>query len=72
MAFKNLVEYTLPSYWAGYLINADASYLSQDDIDLIDRETKGLGICVDVGDTEDFREWHGMGHMVTQYTFLTT
>lgn len=66
----NLMKYTLPAYWAGYLINADASYLSQDDIDRIDRETKNMGICIDADEEEHFRLFQGIHHLVKEYTFV--
>ena len=68
-------EYTLPVYWASYLINGDASGLEDGEQKKIDRwlAHESVGPCVDVSEDAWF-QWHcdasGLGGDVSLFTFL--
>lgn len=66
------VTYTLPSYWASYLINGDASGLEDAETKEIDGFCADLGPCLDVSDEEEF-SWHNdansLGSSVATFTF---
>ena len=49
-------EFKLPTWWASYLINGDASGLTDDEQAEIDNwcEVHTAGPCLDVADDEDF------------------
>jgi hypothetical protein len=49
----NTTEYTLPIYWASYLINGDASGLNDGEQEVIDAwlEKEGHPIFADVGES---------------------
>ena len=50
--------YTLPAYWAGYLINNDPSGMEDWEIAEVDEFCDGKGFCVGCSDeTEEF-SWH--------------
>jgi hypothetical protein len=68
------VTYSMPIYWASYLINGDASGIDDDDIAQADAAIAdiGLGSPVDVGDSE-FRHRGDYGRLAgdyADYTFL--
>lgn len=50
----NFETYKLPAYWAPYLINADATGLSDDEQTAIDAwcDETGVGLCVDCADDD--------------------
>lgn len=59
-------EFRLPTWWASYLINGDASGLTDDEQTEIDQwcEVHTTGPCLDVADDENFTTrgddgWHG-------------
>lgn len=60
----------LPSYWASYLINGDSSGLQQSEIDQCDKDTKGLGSCVQCTDETWFGQYGGLGCDMLTYTFI--
>ena len=65
--------YTLPAYWASYLINGDASGYSDEEIAEIDDFRAGKGRCEGCSDeTEEF-SWRNdankLGGMVTEFYF---
>lgn len=74
--------YTLPAYWASYLVNGDGSGLEDEEITEIDawceRERHRIGaefdtfVCVDCSEESEF-SWHNdattMGGDVLDYTF---
>jgi hypothetical protein len=76
---SNLVSYRLPAYWASYLINGDASGLSDgearevdDCLEWIERDAGGTAVCVDCGDEADFErgnDWNGIGGATACFTF---
>lgn len=56
----NFETYTLPVYWASYLVNGDASGLADGEQAQIDEwcaET-GVGLCVGVDDNAEFCHRH--------------
>lgn len=68
------VTYSMPVYWASYLINGDASGIDDDEIKQADAaiEDIGLGAPVDVSDS-DFRHRGDYGSLAgdyADYTFL--
>ena len=63
-------KYSLPSYWASYLINGDPSGLRDWDIAECDRATKGLGNCVDVSEEQNFGRYGRYGCDLSEYTFI--
>lgn len=65
-----ILKFTLPAIWAPYLINGDPSGLEQDEIDQCDRETKGIGSCTEVSETSHFGQYKGIGHDLSEYTFV--
>lgn len=68
--------YTLPIYWASYLINGDASGLEDNEQEEIDAwmESEQPGSCVDVGEDYWFSSYNdartGLAGDVAEYTFL--
>lgn len=46
--------YTLPAYWASYLVNGDASGYTDEEIAEIDTFCKGKGCCVGCSDDSEF------------------
>jgi hypothetical protein len=68
------VEMTLPSYWASYLINADSSALSENEVTVIEmfREDQELGWCLGVSEDSWFsygNDFDRMGGEVSSFTF---
>jgi hypothetical protein len=63
------IEVVLPAIWASYLINGDCSGLEQEDIDLCDGATAGMGSCVCVLEYSWFGVYKGIGYDLTTYTF---
>lgn len=65
--------YILPSWWASYLINSDASGLEDSEIAEIDNSCEGLGPCVGVSE-ESYFSWHNdantLGGDVAEFTFM--
>ena len=56
----NFETYKLPVYWASYLLNGDASSISDDDQAQIDAwcaET-GVGPCLHIEEDSEFTKWH--------------
>lgn len=71
----DIQTYTLPSYWASYLINGDASGLENGEEDEIDEWllSKQPGYCVGVGDDHWFSRSNDAGTLagdVAEYTFI--
>jgi hypothetical protein len=66
------VTYSMPVYWASYLINGDASGTDDDDIAQADAAIAdiGLGAPVDVGDSE-FRHSGDYGRLAGDYADYT-
>ena len=66
------VTYSMPVYWASYLINGDASGIDDDEIAEADAaiEDIGLGAPVDVGESE-FRHSGDYGHLAGDYADYT-
>lgn len=69
-------DLTLPAYWASYLVNGDASGLSEDDRWAIDRHLARFdltaGQCLTCDEGERFQWSHdgfGGGAMVLEFTF---
>lgn len=66
--------YTLPAYWASYLVNADSSGMEDEEIKEVDRfiERNGLGLCVGIGNDKTF-SWYNdansLGGAVSDFTF---
>ncbi len=68
-------EYTLPTYWASYLVNGDASGLEDSEQAEIDRWLSDMepGECVDMLDDSHFAHCNDasrMGGDVATYTFI--
>lgn len=67
---KDLFNHFLPSFWACYLVNGDASGYSDKDIEEINEHTKNLGECTDVDfENNNFINFCGIGHDVCEFTF---
>lgn len=51
------IEYSLPEFWASYLINGDSSGLSDSELEEIDAflKNKNLGFCLSCSDYPEFR-----------------
>lgn len=63
--------YILPSHYACYLVNGDATGYTQKEIEEINEETKNFGYCIDANfDTTDFRIFNGLGCEVCEFTFV--
>lgn len=68
--------YSLPSYWASYLINGDASGMGDDDQADCDAFLASLPwgwSCVDVSEETDFRHSNDAGTLAgdcADYTFI--
>jgi hypothetical protein len=72
-------SYRLPSYWASYLINGDASGLSDDEarevdacVDWIERNEGGSVSCVDCNGEQEFErrnDWNDLGGATACFTF---
>lgn len=67
---RRIETYSLPSYWASYLINGDATGLNDADIEKCDEATQGLGSCVSVGDDQWFGQYAGLGCDLSEYSFI--
>ncbi len=73
------IEYTLPAYWASYLVNGDASGLEDGEQETIDAwlSSQGnIGQCVDVSEDTWFA-WrndsnNGLGGDVATFAFLVS
>ena len=65
------ITYDLPTVWASYLVNGDASGLEESDIALCDRKTVGMGSCVSVSEESYFGRYNGQGCDLATYTFDT-
>jgi hypothetical protein len=63
--------YVLPSYWASYLINDDASGLSDEDIKQCDKWLSKVkpGYCVGCDEDYSFGTFGGMGCDLVTYSF---
>ena len=71
MSLFTIITYTLPMYWASYLINGDASGLEDGEQALIDiwTESEGYPNFVDVGEPH-FSRWNdatNLGGDVCEY-----
>lgn len=69
-------QYTLPTYWASYLVNGDASGLETSEVRAVDEwlEREGdIGVCVDVSEDSWFA-WRNdagiIGGDVATFTFF--
>lgn len=76
MAKLDVLEFTLPAYWASYLINGDSSGIDDDDKAAADRflQENNLPAPVSCSD-ESWFSWHndsgnGLGGDVLEYSFL--
>jgi hypothetical protein len=51
------IEYTLPEFWASYLINGDASGLEDSEQNEIDEflKNENLGFCLSCSDESEFK-----------------
>lgn len=47
--------YTLPAYWASYLINGDCTGMDDSEIAEVDEFCSDKGYCVGCSDEEEFR-----------------
>lgn len=76
MKTLNPATYTLPAYWASYLINGDASGISPEDKAQADTflSREGLPMPVSCSDESWFSwrndSYNGLGGDVLEYTFL--
>lgn len=66
---KGYTKHTLPTWWASYLVNGDASGLEDGEQEEIDRRTSGIGRCVNVKDDSRFSVYAGIGCDVSTYIF---
>jgi hypothetical protein len=66
--------YTLPTYWASYLINADASGYSDEELAEINNFIEGKGSCIHVSE-ESYFKWsndaNNLGCDVSEFTFFS-
>lgn len=70
----SLVSYSLFTHWASYLINGDASGLTEQEAREINEwfDGQGIGACLDVSEDSEFRHYNDasrLGGMVSVYTF---
>jgi len=68
------VTYTLPIYWASYLINGDCSGMEEEEIQEVDAflERNGLGFCVDMDNEQEFarsNDCNNIGGPVADFAF---
>jgi len=73
MSAKLITEkYDLPAYWASYLINGDASGISDSDKQNCDAwlEHKKLPAPCDCSEESHFGRFEGLGCDLLEYTFL--
>lgn len=56
----NTETYSLPAYWASYLVNGDASSMEEAEQAQCDRfvADKGLGGCLNCSDESSFSRFH--------------
>jgi len=66
MSPLKFTTFSLPSYWAPYLINEDMSGYSDSELALIDEWLADSGLtkslCVDVSDEPEFKSYHDAIH----------
>jgi len=67
---RKVLTVDLPSYWASYLINGDASGMSQLEFDHCNCRTKNLGYCSGCSDESYFGRFDGLGCDLLTYTFI--
>jgi len=68
----NTVSYTLPADWASYLVNGDASGLSDAEQKEVDAFCDGLGFCIDCSNENEFswrNDANNLGGPVADFTF---
>ena len=67
--------YTLPAYWASYLVNGDASGITDDERAEIDAFCEGLGTCSGTTDEPEYFQRHNdanrVGGNVLDFIFFT-
>jgi hypothetical protein len=69
-----LETYTLPAYWASYIVNGDASGLEDGEQQEIDNfcTSCDLGDCLDMANEDEF-SWHNdannLGGSTAEFTF---
>lgn len=66
--------YTLPAYWACYLINGDCSGMEEEEVQEVDNfiERNGLGLCLDVENEQEFswsNDANDLGGAVADFSF---
>jgi hypothetical protein len=66
---RGIHTYTMPAYWASYLINGDASGMTDEEIRQCDEHTRDLGSCLDVSREMTFGKFQGIGHELAEYKF---
>ena len=67
---KIIVEqYTLPAFWACYLINGDLDIYTEEEIETIIRTTADMGNCVQVSEETHFGVYRGMGCDLAEFSF---
>jgi len=67
---REVLTIDLPEYWAGFLINNDASNMEEEEITQCLQAVKDLGYCVQVSDDSYFATYKGIGHTMATYTFI--
>lgn len=66
-------EFTLPAYWASYLINGDCSGMEYNEIMEVDAwlsKHRDIGICVSCSDEQYFGTFNGLGCDLLDYAFI--
>lgn len=71
-----LITFTLPAFWAPYLINGDETSYEAGEVNTINdwMEENNVSNCLDVSDEPEFRSFHDARHFVLpcdclEYTF---
>jgi hypothetical protein len=74
---RKVESYTLPAYWASYLINCDASGLDESEKEQADKFLAENGLPFPVGCSEEsWFSWHndsgnGLGGDVMKFAFVS-
>jgi hypothetical protein len=67
---REVLTIDLPEYWAGFLINNDASNMEAEEITECLHAVKDLGYCAGVSEESFFATYKGIGHTMATYTFI--